>query len=271
MSLDDNRIVRLFAELRAKKRKTLLPFVTAGYPSLAATAAILKRFEAIGVRVCELGVPFTDPIADGPVIQNSYTEALAAGTTTDQIFDVIGDYRAAGGDLALLAMVSYSIIYRHGPRGFIARAAAAGIDGLIVPDLPVDESASTEALASEAGLALVLLIAPTTPPERQARIARHSRGFIYYISVAGITGERDSLPDETIAAVTELRTHTDTPVCVGFGISNPRTVEQVCRVADGAIVGSAIVRRMTDLKDAPPAELAEKVGGFVAELFGPVK
>ena len=237
MGLDDNRLVSLFAELRATERKTLLPFVTAGYPSLAATAAVLKQFEAIGVRVCELGVPFTDPIADGPVIQNSYTEALAAGVTTEQIFDVVRDFRAAGGTLALLAMVSFSIIYHHGPQEFIARAAEAGLDGLIVPDLPVDESASTEAIAADAGLALVLLIAPTTPPERQALIARHSRGFIYYISVAGITGERDKLPDETIAAVAELRKHTDTPVCVGFGISNPQTVEQVCRVADGAIEG----------------------------------
>jgi len=172
--------------------------------------------------------------------------------------------------MALLAMVSYSIVFRHGVETFVKQAADAGLDGLIVPDLPLDESGEMELLADQAGLALVLLIAPTTPPDRRLEIARHSRGFIYYVSVAGVTGERAGLPAQTIAAVAEFRKHTDTPVCVGFGISNPATVAQVCAVADGAIVGSAIVRRIADHKADPPDALAAAVGDFVAELLGPL-
>ncbi len=271
MTLEDNRLVRAFAELRAAGKQTLLPFLTAGYPDLAATGAMLAKLDALGVRVCELGFPFTDPVADGPVIQTSYTAALEAGITCEAIFEAVRKYRAAGGKLALLAMVTYSIVYRHGVEAFAATAAEVGFDGLIIPDLPVDESAETERIAAAAGLALVLLIAPTSPPDRQAEIARHSRGFIYYISVAGITGERAALPAETVEAVARLRQHTDTPVCVGFGISNPETVAEVCRTADGAIVGSAIIHRITDHKDQPPAELAETIGAFVAELLAPLK
>ena len=271
MSLQDNRIVKLFAELRAADKHTLLPFITGGYPSLPATGALLKELDSIGVRICELGIPFSDPIADGPVIQASYTDALNAGVTTAKVLDVVRSYRADGGEMALLAMISYSIVFRHGPADFVAEAVEAGIDGLIIPDLPLGESAEMEKLAESAGIALVLLIAPLTPDARRLEIARHSRGFIYYISVSGITGARQALPPATITGVDELRRHTDTPVCVGFGISDPAMVAEVCKAADGAIVGSAIVNRITECKDDPPAELAKKVGAFVAELLAPVK
>jgi len=270
MPLTSNRIVQAFRELRRDGKRTVLPFLTAGYPSLETTEALLRRFDELGVRVCELGVPFTDPIADGPIIQASYTEALAAGVTSRKVFEMVRRYRAAGGGMALLAMVSYSIVFRHGVEGFVKQAADAGLDGLIVPDLPLDESGEMERLADQAGLALVLLIAPTTPPDRRLEIARHSRGFIYYVSVSGITGERAGLPAQTIAAVGEFRKHTDTPVCVGFGVSNPATVAQVCAVADGAIVGSAIVRRIAEHKADPPDALAATVGDFVAALLGPL-
>ncbi len=262
-----NRLEANFAALRAEGRRTLVPFITAGYPSLAATEALLKRFDALGLGVCELGIPFTDPIADGPVIQASYTEALAAGVTSGKIFEMVRRFRDGGGTLALVAMVSYTIVYKHGPEAFAAAAAEVGFDGLILPDLPLEEAAAMERIAAEKGLSLILLIAPTTAPARRREIAAHSRGFIYMISIAGITGERTALPDETIEAVTELRRHTDTPVCVGFGISNPQTVAAVCRVADGAIVGSAIVHRITDLKDQPADAIAKSVGAFVAELM----
>lgn len=271
MTLENNRLIQTFAALRQAGKQTLLPFITAGYPSLDATEAVLKEFDSLGVKVCELGVPFSDPIADGPIIQASYTEALASGVTMTKIFEMARRFRSAGGKLALLAMVSYSIVFRHGPKEFAQAAAQAGFDGLIIPDLPVDESAPMERIACEAGLALVLLIAPTTPPARQIEIARHSRGFIYFISVSGITGERTKLPPATVQRVAELRTHTDTPVCVGFGISNAESVANVCRSADGAIVGSAIVRRITDHKSAPPAQLASAVGELVKELLAPVR
>lgn len=270
MTLDDNRILSAFAELRSAGKRTLLPFLTAGYPDLATTAALLKDFESRGLRIVELGIPFSDPIADGPTIQASYTRALAAGVTSEKIFDMVRQYRRAGGRLALVAMVSYSIVFRHRPADYLLSARRAGFDGLIVPDLPLEEAGSLAPLAEQHGLANVMLVAPTTPTDRRLEIARHSRGFIYFISVAGITGERDRLPESTIEAVAELSKHTDTPVCVGFGISNPETVAQVCAAADGAIVGSAIVHRISDHKDAPREQLVAAVGDFVGQLLQPL-
>lgn len=268
--LSDNRIVKAFAELRAAGKHTVLPFLTAGYPDLAATGAMLADLEGRGVRICELGIPFSDPIADGPTIQASYTEALATKVTSERVFDMVGAYRAGGGQMALVAMVSFSIVFRHGPQTYLARAREAGFDGLIVPDLPLDEAAGIEAMAAATGLCNILLIAPTTPPQRRIEITEHCSGFVYYMSVAGITGERKVLPLEAIAAVGQLREHTDTPICVGFGISSPEMVQTVCEVADGAIVGSAIVHRITDAKDAPREDLVAKVGQFVGDLLAPV-
>ncbi len=267
--LDDNRVVRAFADLRAAGRKALVPFLTAGYPDLDATAALLGDVEARGVRICELGVPFSDPIADGPTIQASYTAALERHLRCDEVFEMVSSYRAGGGRMALLAMVSYSIVFRRGPEAYLKAAAEAGFDGTIIPDLSLEEAEQAEALTASLGLANVMLIAPTTPPDRRIEIARHSRGFIYFISVAGITGERERLPESTIAAVGELRDRTDTPICVGFGISRPEMVAGVCRVADGAIVGSAIIHRIADLIDAPREKLIADVGAFVADLLAP--
>ena len=269
--LDGNRMVQAFADLRGDGRQTLMPFLTAGYPSLDATAAILAECERLGVRICELGVPFSDPIADGPTIQASYTEALAGGVDSAKVFETVRRYRASGGALALSAMVSYSIVYRHGVEAYLDQAAEAGFDGMIIPDLPLEEAGDLEPLAAARGLCNAMLIAPTTPPRRRVEIARRCRGFVYFISVAGITGERDRLPQSTIDAVAELRTHVETPICVGFGISNPETVAAVCDVADGAIVGSAIIHRVTDHKDAPRQELVAAVGGFVESLLAPVR
>jgi tryptophan synthase alpha chain len=272
-SLDDNRLVRAFAALRAAGKKTVVPFITAGYPDLETTAALLGEFARRGVRVCELGIPFSDPVADGPVIQASYTQALETGITSDRIFETVKRFRQdnSGGELALVAMVSYSIVFRHGVDKYLAAARDAGLDGLIIPDLPLEEAGCVEAAAADAGLCNILLIAPTTSPRRRLEIARHSRGFIYYVSVAGITGARDRLPEATVAAVAELRKCTDTPVCVGFGVSNAVTVEEVCQVADGAIVGSAIVNRITEERDKPAARLVGEVGDFVARLLAPLR
>ncbi len=269
-NLNDNRLVKTFTERKAAGKKTLVPFITAGYPDLAATEAMLKDFQQRGAQVCELGIPFSDPIADGPVIQASYTETLEDGITSSQIFQSVRRYRDDGGDMALVAMVSYSIVYRHDVAEYLAAAAEAGFDAVIIPDLSLEEAPAVESLASECGLANVMLVAPNTPPPRQWEIARHSRGFLYFLSVTGITGERDKLPQGTIDAVTELRKHTDTPVCVGFGISNPSMVQEVCQTADGAIVGSAIVHRITNAKSASRDQLIEQVGAFVSELLAPV-
>jgi len=272
--LDDNRLVKNFAALRASGKRTLCPFVTAGYPDLATTEALLADFEARGVRVCELGIPYSDPVADGPVIQASYTEALAGGVAVRGILEMVRRVRDAGHDkIALITMVSYAIVYRHGVERYLDEAAVAGIDGLIIPDLPLDEAGVLETQAATRGLCNVMLIAPTTPPERRLEIARHSRGFIYYISVAGITGERTALPEATIQAVAQLRTHTDTPVCVGFGISNAETVRTVCAAADGAIVGSAIVHRLEDAAKAGTSreQTIGQIGAFIDELLTPIR
>ena len=270
--LSGNRIVKTFAELRATDKRTLMPFVTAGYPDLATTAALLSDFEARGVRIVEIGVPFSDPIADGPTIQASYTEALAGGVDCGHIFEMVRSYRDGGGELALVSMVSYSIVFKRGAGAYLDAAVEAGFDGLIVPDLPMEEAGDFEALAADRGLANILLIAPTSPTGRRAEIAAHCRGFIYYVSVAGITGERDKLPESTIQAVAELRKKVETPVCVGFGVSNADTVAHVCEVADGAIVGSAIIHRITDAIAAGLTrdQLVAKVGDFVSELLAPL-
>ncbi len=269
--LDDNRLVRTFAELRSAGRKTLSPFLTAGFPDVETTAALLHDFEARGVKVCELGIPFSDPIADGPTIQSSFTSALDAGFTTADAMELVRGYRSAGGGIALVAMVSYSIVFRRDASRFLSEAADAGFDGVLIPDLPLEEAGEFEPLAAERGLANVMLIAPTTPPQRRLQIAGHCRGFIYYVSVAGITGERDKLPEATIEQVRELRGHTDTAICIGFGISRPEMVRTVCEVADGAIVGSAIVHRIADAiqQGASRDDIVARAGEFVSELIEP--
>jgi len=269
-NLSANRLVKTFRQQRTNHAKTLVPFITAGYPDLATTAALLVDFESRGVKVCELGVPFSDPIADGPTIQASYTEALAAGVNSDQILGLVKEYRDTGGQMCLLAMVSYSIVFYHGVEHYLECLAQAGFDGLIVPDLSLEEAPALESMATAQGLANVMLIAPNTPPARQLEIARHSRGFIYFVSVAGITGERSELPKATIGTVQELRKHTDTPICVGFGISNAAMVSNACRAADGAIVGSALVHRLIDKKTSPLGDRVTGVGEFVAELMAPI-
>jgi len=270
MTSAGNKLIRIFGELRSADKKALVPFLTAGYPDLPTTLALLKDFEHRGVEICEVGIPFSDPIADGPTIQASYTAALNEDVTCADIFRMVSQYRSGGGKMGLVAMVSYSIVFRRSPADYLAQARKAGFDGVIIPDLPVEEAADIEELTAKTGLCNILLIAPTTPDDRRLKIARRSQGFIYYISVAGITGEREKLPQATIEAVAELRNHTDTPICVGFGISNAQTVETVCRVADGAIVGSAIIHRITDAIDSPHDRLVAKVGGFVGELLAPV-
>ena len=270
--MQNNRIIKTFAELKSAGKKTLLPFFTAGYPDVETTKQILHDIEKRGVKICELGIPFSDPIADGPTIQTSYYAALEAGVTLQKLFDMVRSYRAEGGNLGLLMMVSYSIVFRRGVERFCTDAAEAGVDGLIVPDLPIDEADSFAPLASANGLCNVMLIAPTTDENRKIEIAKHSNGFVYYISVSGITGERAKLPPQTITAVAELKKHTDTPICVGFGISNPETVIEVCKVADGAIVGSAFIHHINDAVKANASrdEIVENVGKLLSELIKPV-
>ena len=255
----------MFAANRAAGQKAVAPFVTAGDPDAATSVAVLEALDRAGASLCELGVPYSDPIADGPVIQASYTRALAAGITLEGVFGIA---REAAGRVAMpiLAMASYSLVFRRGIERFVADAVAAGLAGFVVPDLPVEESDDLDGACRSAGLALVRLVTPTTPPERAAAIAAKSTGFLYCVSVAGVTGARTELPAGLIDRVKWLRTQTDVPILVGFGISSPEQVKAVCEVADGAIVGSALVRLVAEQAAAGPAALAAAVERYVGGL-----
>lgn len=228
-----------------------MPFVTAGDPDLAATKRVIQELADRGVDLIEIGFPYSDPIADGPVIQASYTRALAKHLHVAEIFAALREltHGPSGSVPPLVAMVAYAIIFRMGSEHFVREAQSAGLAGLIVPDLPADEAADLAKLCHEARLDLIELIAPTTTPERTQRILQTASGFIYCISVAGTTGVRDQLPLELKQQLAWLKTQTDLPLAVGFGISRPDQVETLRGLADGVIVGSAIVRHIAAISD----------------------
>lgn len=258
-----SRIAEVFAARHAAGQLAFIPFVTAGDPDLAFTARLIRELSQAGADLIEVGFPYSDPIADGPVIQASYTRALRRGIRLAEIFDTVQSV-AAELTTPLVAMVSYALIFRHGPQTFVRRAAAAGFCGLIVPDLPGDEAAELATLTRESGLALVQLVAPTTPPDRVARILEHASGFVYCIAVAGTTGVREQLPSELTGMLQTLRAQTTLPLAVGFGIGRPEQVRQLQGQADGVIVGSALVRCLET--PAAPEVMLQAVGTKAREL-----
>ncbi len=266
MSRDDQPLAAVFASLAARGQKAVAPFITAGDPDLETTLQVIEALDRAGAAVCELGVPYSDPIADGPVIQASYTRALAAGFTLEGLFATVKQATSKV-TMPILTMVSYSIIYRRGIDRFVADAVACGLAGMVVPDLPLEESDQLDTAARASGLALVRLVTPTTPAGRAEEIARRSTGFLYCVSVAGVTGARSELPDGLVERVAWLRTKTDVPVLVGFGVSTPQQVTSVTAVADGAIVGSALVRRIGELAaSGGKTAITAGVTQYVSEL-----
>lgn len=261
-----SKIDLLFAQLRSANKKALMPFVTAGDPDLEFTAAVLKELAARGCHLCELGIPYSDPIADGPVIQASYTRALNKKIKLAGILETLGGV-APQVPTPIVTMVSYAIIYRHGLERYVADAQKAGAAGAIVPDLPSEEAVELSAICRRAGFDLVQLVTPTTPRERALRIAESSSGFLYYVSVAGITGERTELPRDLTDNVAWLREQTPLPICIGFGISQPEHVKRLAPVADGLIVGSAIVRRIAEAATKPHEAVLKDVGDYVSGLL----
>lgn len=261
-----------FKELRARGRKAFIPFITAGDPALPATELLARTLAEKGASLIEIGFPYSDPIADGAVIQASYNRALDRGLRLDDVFASIrrlaDDPAIASRAVPLVGMVSYSLVHRRGPETFITQAQAAGLSGAIVPDLPVEESAALARLAADRDFKLILLVTPTTPRERAVQIARTSTGFLYCVSVTGITGERDRLPDELLVQLGWLRQQTDLPLCVGFGISKPEHVRMLRDTADGVIVGSAIVRRMEQVGSKPVDQIVGEIGALVESLVG---
>ncbi len=259
-----NPIDALFQRLRSQGRKAFMPFLTAGDPDVAATVFLCRELARHGASLIELGFPYSDPIADGPVIQASYTRALARGVRVEDIFERMRSLADAPPfaeqQVPLVGMVSYALVHRRGPEAFLKQAKRAGFSGAIVPDLPVEEAEGLAKLAESMDFKLIQLIAPTTPRTRAQRIASQSTGFLYYVSVAGITGEREQLPQQLVEQLRWLRTLTSLPICVGFGISKPAHARMLRDVADGIIVGSALVRR---LEEGGPRPLEQVAGDMV--------
>lgn len=240
-----NRLSGRFHDLSGNGQRVLLPYITAGFPDYDTTIEILRRVPADRCGAVELGIPFSDPIADGPTIEASFSAALAGGFKLGELLDRLRDARREI-PVPLIAMVSYSIVYRREPAKFVREARSAGFDGLLVPDLSIEQANTLADICRGEDCPLVMMIAPTTRPDRRDAIADLSEPFIYYQSVVGITGERNTLPTELAVHVRRLREQARKPVCVGFGIGKPEQVRAVCEFADGAIVGSAIVRRLLD-------------------------
>lgn len=258
-------IDQVFVRLRREGRRAFMPFITAGDPDLEFTAAVLTELAGRGADLCEVGIPYSDPIADGPVIQASYTRALASGTKLPGILATLGQV-APRLSAPLVTMVSYAILFRFGIEKYLDAAQAAGVAGAIVPDLPVEEAAGLSALCRGRDFSLIQLVTPTTSRERALKIAATSTGFIYYVSVTGITGERTALPADLVENVAWLRGQTSLPICIGFGVSSPEHVALLAPVADGLIVGSALVRRMAQAAQRPRADVLREVGEFAAAL-----
>ncbi|MEI7702348.1 MAG: tryptophan synthase subunit alpha [Planctomycetia bacterium] len=257
------RVSEVFTKTVQESRMAFMPFVTAGDPDIQTTHAVLLALRDAQVDLIELGFPYSDPIADGPTIQASYTRALERGVTVDQILTMMKSLK----DQQLppvLAMVSFAIMFRQGTASFIKQAAASGFSGLIIPDLPAEEAEETTALARSAGMDLVQLIAPTTTEKRTKQILTASSGFLYCISVAGTTGVRQELPQELTRQLQSLRTQSRLPLAVGFGISGPDQVAELAGVADGVIVGSAIVKRIATATS--PAEAATITREFALQM-----
>ncbi len=260
------RIEDIFSGAQGEGRKVLMPFVCAGSPGPGMLGGLIGAMERAGAGIVEVGIPFSDPIADGPAIASAMHAALEGGCTPAGVFDEIASVRGSV-SIGIVAMVSVSIVSAMGGgEGFCRLAREAGVDGLIVPDCPLEESRALGDAAREAGLTLSLLISPTTPRERAGAIAAASTGFVYMLARGGITGERDEAP-EIGPRVRELRESTDLPIACGFGIATPEHVRAVVAHADGAIVGSALVRRLRDAHER--GGNAIEVGeAFVRELAG---
>ena len=237
-----NRIDTIFANLRAGNRKALMPFVVAGFPSPHMLAATLQSLQKAGSSIVEIGIPFSDPIADGPVISQAMDLALRLGATPAAILQEVAAARAQL-TIGIVAMVSVSIVQRQGNEKFVHALADAGFDGIIIPDLDLDCAAPLFAAAKDRGMSMSMLISPLTPPERITKIIALCRGFVYLLSRAGITGEQTGAPD-VAEFVKRVRAQTNLPLAVGFGISTPEHVRAVVRHADAAIVGSALVKLM---------------------------
>jgi tryptophan synthase alpha chain len=252
-----NRIEKVFRKLRKDKKKAFIPYIMAGDPTLERTKETVLLCEQCGADIVELGVPFSDPLADGPTIQRAAERALEAGVTLRKVIGLVRQLRLKT-QVPLVLMTYYNPVFKYGVEGFVRDAVDAGVDGLIIPDLPPDEAGDLLGCTDPEALAVIFLLAPTSTPQRIKKIAHVSKGFIYYVSMTGITGSRLALDASLQTSIESVRRTTRKPVAVGFGISTPEEAGTVARFADGVIVGSAIVRR---LHESP-----ESIEDFLSEL-----
>jgi tryptophan synthase alpha chain len=258
-----NRIENKFRELRKNNKKAFIAFITAGYPNLNTTARLIKEFDRVGVDIVELGVPFSDPMADGPVIQEASQKALENKVNLRKILNLVKKVRKFS-DLPICLMTYYNPIFCFGEEKFARRASILGVDGIIIPDLPPEEGRSFIRLANKYKLVVICFISPTTSTQRIKYISSISKGFIYYVSLTGVTGPRQALPGDLMQHLKTIKKITPKPVCVGFGVSAPEQVRSIYKIADGVIVGSAIIKKIKE--NLHKANLIGIVGRFVAYL-----
>ena len=260
-----NRLDAHFAELKSRGEGALVAFVTAGDPYPERTAEVICALAEAGADVIEIGVPFSDPLADGPTIQAASFRALQGGMTPPKVLDAVRQARAWGVTVPLVLMGAYNPVLQYGPEKFAQDAVAAGVDGAIVTDVIPEEADTWKPIADAAGLATIFLLAPTSTPERMEAVGKLAAGFVYCVSMTGITGTKEVVPSELPSLVAAIREHTaSTPVCVGFGIKTPEQVKAICAFADGAVVGSSLVQLLDTNRDNPDALTLAK--GYIAAL-----
>ncbi len=259
-----NLIDQKFHLLRRQNKKAFIAFITAGYPNLNITKKLILEFAKIGVDIIELGVPFSDPLADGPIIQEASQAALERGVNLNDILNLVKNARKDI-DTPICLMTYYNPVFCFGEERFAKIAAACGVDGIIIPDLPPEEGNSFIRLANNVNLDTIFFISPTSTSERIKFVSRVSRGFIYYVSLTGVTGPRQNLPNDLTSNIKAIKKLTDKPVCVGFGVSGAEQVKAIYKIADGVIVGSAIIKKIKENKDKP--DLVKRVGRFVSSLM----
>ncbi len=262
-----NRIIERFDRLRKQGQKGFIAYIGAGDPNLEATRQLGLAFDRVGVDVLELGVPFSDPLADGLVNQLAAQRGLESGTTPAKVLDAIRSIRSES-QIPIVLYIYFNLLHRHGFQRFISDAALAGVDGLLVLDLPPEESENYEAMMRAAGMCVIYLVAPTTPDERIAFIVRRGTGFVYYVSRIGVTGMQSKIADSIAGMAAKIRAHTALPIAVGFGISNPDQARAVAESAEAIVVGSAIVDQIAKL--GPNPDLVPRVTAFVSSMVAAV-
>ena len=258
-----NRIQQKFQDLKIQKKKAFIAFITAGDPDLKTTEELVVALEGAGVDIIEIGIPFSDPLADGPTIQASFFRALNKGTTVKKILETVKRIRTKT-SIPIAFMSSYNPLFRFGEEKFIKACVEAGVDGLIVPDLPPEEAGSLRNLAIKHDIATIFFVAPTSQEERIMSNTKASTGFVYYVSLAGVTGTQKAVAGSVVKQVRHIKRFTDKPICVGFGISTPQQVKDIGKAADGVIVGSAIIKNIEAHRGQH--DLVSKVVSYVRSL-----